>query len=51
MKLYKFKVTFTNWNIEFVLASCTDDAEILAQAEQIKKGNSHIIFKTEKMEQ
>lgn len=41
MRNEKFIVVFTNHNFEVVIAGCKDEAIILAQAKQIKKGNSH----------
>lgn len=43
MKTYKFIVIFTNHEIETVFASDAKEAKILAQAKQIKKGNSYNI--------
>lgn len=41
MKPYKFNVVFTNHNVETVYTFNQYAAKILAQAEQIKKGNSY----------
>ena len=38
-----FTVVFTNHNAERVYASCRNEAVILAQAKQIKIGNSHMV--------
>lgn len=38
-----YTVVFTNWNFEQVIASSRKQAIILAQAEQIKKGNSFMV--------
>jgi DNA-dependent RNA polymerase auxiliary subunit epsilon len=43
MKQYKFIVMFTNHCNETVYAFNVKEARILAQAEQIKKGNSYNI--------
>ena len=41
MKQYKYKVIFTNHCFEIVHAGNKKEAIILAQAEQIKKGNTY----------
>ena len=43
MKKYKYRVVFTNFNVEIVYAFCEKEARILAQAEQIKKGLNYNI--------
>lgn len=43
MRDYLFTVVFTNHNFEQVRASGRTQAVILAQAEQIKKGNIHMV--------
>ncbi len=40
MKNKKFIVVFTNGNYEKVFTGCKEEATILAQANQIKKGHS-----------
>jgi hypothetical protein len=41
VKPYKFIVVFTTHQFEIVHAFLSTEAKILAQAEQIKKGNSY----------
>lgn len=43
MNIRKYLVTFETSKTETVLASCEADARILAQAEQIKKGNQYVV--------
>lgn len=43
MRDYLYTVVFANHNFEQVTASSKKQAVILAQAEQIKKGNSYMI--------
>lgn len=38
-----FVVVFTDYNFIKVMASCRTEAVILAQAEQIKEGNTYMI--------
>lgn len=45
MQLYEYKVIFGTGEIEIVSASCENDAKILAQARQIKKGNNCEVIK------
>lgn len=49
MKQRRFKVIFITGKIEIILALNFRDAEILAQAEQIKKGNRIEIIRTEEL--
>ena len=50
MKLNRYEVTFFTGKIEIVDASCFKDAIILAKAEQIKKGNNHLVKQTKELE-
>ena len=50
MKLQQYEVVFYTGEIEKVDASCLKDAMILAKAEQIKKGNNHLVRQTKELE-
>jgi len=50
MKRYRYQVIFHTGEVEIVHAGSTITAEILAQAEQIKKGNDYLIKMTTKLE-
>ena len=43
MKQCRFKVVFQTGQEEFVTATYQEEAKILAQAEQIKKGNQYVV--------
>lgn len=45
MKLTEYQIYFSNGQFETVFAGNMQAAVILAQAEQIKKGNSYVVIK------
>lgn len=49
MKQRRFKVVFKTGKEEIVTATYEDEAKILAQAEQIKKGNQYVVSHIEEI--
>ncbi len=50
MKFTTYKITFTTGKVETVSALCSEEAMIIAQANQIQKGNSYYVVRVERVE-